>query len=248
MALIKRFAWGVYDHLWPLIGFNLLWTLLSLPWLAVGGLLVAVVLKAGGELALPIRVAGLLLATELVLFAPPGLLLWLAGRNWAEDRPAELRALLREVRRFGLRAQLLGLLLWGISAVLLVNIFFYQHLGGWLGLLLSGTMLWLLVALLLTSVFCFPVLLAQDGGVWPVVKQSFLLALDNPRLALGLLLSSLLFLGIGALSGVGLCCGVLAALALLVSLYFRQLCSKYSGEELPPTPQRHWRELIRPWE
>ncbi|MBI2505606.1 MAG: hypothetical protein HYW07_20530 [Candidatus Latescibacteria bacterium] len=248
MGLAKRFAWAVYDHLWALIGFNLLWTLLSLPWLAAGALLAAAGLNLEGELALPGAIAGLLLGAELVLFAPPGLLLFAAGQHWAGDRPAEVRAILREVLRFALRVQLLGLFLCGVTGLLLINIFFYQRLGGWLGLILSGSMLWLLLALLLTAAFSFPVLLSQDSRVWPVVRQSFLLVLDNPRLAGGLLLGSLLLLGISAFTGVGLFCGGLAALALLVSLGFRQLCFKYSGAQPPSAPPRHWRELIRPWE
>lgn len=248
MGLAKRFAWAVYDHLWALIGFNLLWTLLSLPWLTAGGLLAAVGLNLGGELAIPGTIAGLLLGAELVLFSPPGLLLFVAGRHWAGDRPAEVKVILREALRFALRAQLLGLLLCTVTGLLLINIFFYQRLGGWLGLILSGSMLWLLLALLLTALFAFPVLLSQDRRVWPVVRQSFLLALDNPRLAGGLLLGSLLLLGISAFTGVGLFCGGLAALALLISLGFRQLCLKYSGVQSPAERPRHWRELIRPWE
>lgn len=248
MGLAKRFAWALYDHLWALIGFNLLWTLLSLPWLGAGVLLVTAGFNLGGELALLGAAAGLLLGAELVLFAPPGLLLLVAGRHWAADRPAEVKAILKEALPFALRAQLLGLLLCGITGLLLINIFFYQRLGGWLGLILSGSMLWLLLALLLTAVFVFPVLLSQDSRVWPVVRQSFLLVLDNLRLAGGLLLGSLLLLGISAFTGAGLFCGGLAALALLISLGFRQLSFKYSGAQPPAEQPRHWRELIRPWE
>jgi uncharacterized membrane protein YesL len=248
MGLARNFAWALYDHLWALMGFNLLWTLLSLPWLAAGALLAALGLNLGGELGFPGLGAGLLLGAELALFAPPGLVLFLAGRCWAQDRPAEPRVILREALYFAARAQLLGLLLCGASLLLLVNVFFYQRLGGWLGLLLSGAMLWLLLALLLAAVFLFPVLLSLDGRVWPVGKQSFLLALDNPGLALGLLAAGLLFLGAGAFTGVGLFCGGLAGLALLISLAFRRLCFKYSGEAPPEEGPRHWRELIRPWE
>lgn len=248
MGLAKGFAWALYDHLWALIGFNLLWTLLSLPWLAAGVLLARTGLSLGGELALPGAIAGLLLGAELALFSPPGLLLFVVGRHWVSDQPAEVKVVLREALPFALRAQLLGLLLCGITGLLLINIFFYQRLGGWLGLILSGSMLWLLLALLLTALFVFPVLLSQDSRVWPVVRQSFLLVLDNPGLAGGLLLGSLLLLGISAFTGVGLFCGGLAALALLISLAFRQLCIKYSGVQPPPAPRRHWRELIRPWE
>jgi uncharacterized membrane protein YesL len=248
MGLTKRFAWAVYDHLWALIGFNMLWTLLSLPWLAAGVLLAGAGLNLEGELALPGALAGLLLGAETALFAPPGLLLFAAGRHWAQDRPVAVKQALREALPLALRAQLLGLILCGATGVLLINIFFYQRLGGWLGLILSGSMLWLLLALLLTALFSFPVLLSQDGRMWGVLRQSLLLALDNPGLAGGLLLGGLLILGLSAFTGAGLFCGGLTALALLISLAFRQLCLKYSGAQPPPEQARHWRELIRPWE
>lgn len=248
MGIAKTFGWALYDHLWGVIGLNLLWTLCSLPWLAAGALLSSLALNLEGGLALPGMLAGLLLSAELVLFAPPGALLFAAARHWAQDRPAALRVILREALPFAVRAQLLGLLVCGVSLLLLVNIFFYQRLGGWLGLILSGIMLWLLLALLLTAVFLFPVMLSMDGRVWSVVRQSFLLALDNLGLAVGLLVASLFFLGGSAITGVGLFCGGLAALALLLSLAFRRLCHKYTGDQPPAERPRQWRELIRPWE
>ncbi len=248
MGRARQFAWAAYDHLGSLFLFNALWGLLSLPWLALGGALFSVGMSLQGELAGPGLAISFLLGAELVLFAPPGLLLFLAGRSWAAGQEVQARALLKEVRRLGGRAQLLGLLLVAATSVLLVNILFYQRLGGWLGLALSGTMLWLLVALLLGAVFFFPVLISLDSGVWQVLRQSFLLAFDNPRAAIGLLLAALLILGLGLATGIGLFCGGLSALALLVSISFRRLCFKYTGEPLPEEPPRQWRELIRPWE
>ncbi len=248
MGLTKVFGWALYDHLWGVIGLNLLWTALSLPWLAGGALLCTLALSLEGELALPGLAAGLLVSAELVLFAPPGVVLFVAGRHWAQDRPAEVKAIVREALPYALRAQCLGVAVCGTTLLLLVNVFFYQRLGGWLGLILSGTMLWLLLALLLTAVFLFPVLLSLDSRLWPVVRQSFLLALDNLRTAFGLLVASLLLLTGSVFTGVGFFCGGLAALALLVSLVFRRLCHKYTGAELPAERPRQWRELIRPWE
>ncbi|MCC7264727.1 MAG: hypothetical protein IT369_19600 [Candidatus Latescibacteria bacterium] len=248
MGTLKAFGWALYDHLWAVVGLNLLWTALSLPWLAGGALLASFALSLSGELALPGAIAGLLLSAELVLFAPPGVLLFVAGRHWAQGQPVEVKALLRETLSFARRAQLLGLLVAAFTLVLLVNVFFYQRLGGWLGLILSGAMLWLLLGLLLTAVFLFPVLLSLDGRLWPVVRQSFLLALDNPGLAGVFLVAGLCFIGAGAFTGVGLFGGGLSALALLISLGFRRLCHRYNGEQPPVEGPRQWRELIRPWE
>lgn len=248
MGSARQFAWALYDHLGGLVWCNVLWSLLSLPWLLAGGLLVEVGLNLQGQLAAQGGVASLVLGAELALFAPPGLLLFLAGKRWAAGHQVEVRGLLKEALRLSGRAQLLGLLLNGATAMLLVNLFFYQRLGGWLGLILSGTMLWLLLGLLAVSVFFFPVLIAQDRGVWQAARQSCLLACDNPKTAIGLLLAALLILGLGLATGIGLFCGGLSALALLVSICFRRLCFKYTGTVPPEEPARSWRELIRPWE
>ncbi|MBM3278847.1 MAG: hypothetical protein FJY95_12320 [Candidatus Handelsmanbacteria bacterium] len=248
MGLFRAFGWALYDHLWGVIGLNLLWTALSLPWLAAALLLGSLGLSLEGELAWWGAVAGMLLGAELALFSPPGVLLFAAARRWAQERPVELRDLWREALPFAWRAQLLGLLVGALTLILMVNILFYQRLGGWVGLILSGAMLWLLLALLLTAVFLFPVLLALDRRLWAVVRQSFLLALDNLGPALGLLVASLCFIVGSAFTGAGLFCGGLASLALLLSLAFRRLCRKYTGEAAPAEGPRRWRELIRPWE
>lgn len=248
MSSARQFAWAVYDHLGSLILLNALWGALSLPWLALGGALFSAGMSLEGELASPGLAAAFLLGAELVLFAPPGLLLFLAGRRWARGQEVQVRALLGELPRLSGRAQLLGLLLAGATLVLLVNIFFYQRLGGWLGLALSATMLWLLVAVLLSAVFFFPVLISLDRGVWQVARQSLLLAFDNLKTAFGLLAGALLILGLGLATGIGLFCGGPAVLALLVSIYFRRVCFKYSGEAPPEESPRRWRELLRPWE
>ena len=88
----------------------------------------------------------------------------------------------------------------------------------------------------------------QDDRLWPTLHQSFLLAIDNLKLSCVLLLAVLVFLGLGALSGIGLFCGLLTGLALFISVCFRGLLSKYTGESLPEEAPRRWRELIRPWE
>ena len=106
----------------------------------------------------------------------------------------------------------------------------------------------MLLAVGLTAVYLFPVLLAQDDGVWQTARQSLLLAIDNIRISFGLLLVVALFLVIGAFSGLGLFCGLLAGLALFICLCFGKLVARYSGEEPPVGPQRSWRELIRPWD
>ena len=239
-----KFLWSAYDHLGSLIAVNLLWSVLSLPWMAMAYLLFAAG-RAAGERGAFIAA---FLGVEVVLFAPPTALLFSAARTWAEQREIGWRALFAESRRFAGRSQAIGLLLVSTTLILWVNIYFYQQLGGWAGLLLGAIMIWFLVALMLIAVYVFPVLISQDGPVWHTLRQSFLLAIDNIKLSFGLLLTVFATLGVGAISGIGLFCGAGAALALFLSIYFRELLPKYTGEALPAEPHRRWREVLRPWE
>ena len=241
---VKNFFWTAYDHLGGLIVINLLWSALSLPWLGAGFLLVSL----GASRSNWAFLTTVLLAVELVLVAPPAVLLFAAGARWARGESFQVRVLFAEVRRLAMRAQGLGLVVMVSTLLMLVNINFYLQFKGWLGLVLSGTMTWLLVAVLLMVGYIFPLLVAQELGLWRTLHQSFLVALDNLKLSFGLLLATLLTLLVGMVSGVGLFCGLLAALALLMSLCFRRLLPKYTGEPLPEEPVRRWRELIRPWE
>ena len=243
-AALKQFAWTAYDHMGRFFLLNLLWSGLSLPWFGLGMLIF--VLGAGmGEWGF---LGGMLLALDLVLVAPPTVLFFLGGRRWARGEEVSIKEIFRQLPCFAWRAQALGLMVVGAHLVLLVNAFFYRDCAGWLGLVLSGVMLWFMLAVAMVSVFVFPVLLGQEGGIWQTARQSFLLVVDNVKLSLGLLLAVLVFLGLGMLSGIGLFCGLLAGLALLISVCFRRLLPKYTGELLPEEPSRRLRELIRPWD
>ncbi|NKB66848.1 MAG: hypothetical protein GKR89_07300 [Candidatus Latescibacteria bacterium] len=244
LDILRRFGWTAYDHLGGLVATNLLWTLLSLPWLALGYALVIL----GGQWGSWAALGGLLLAVQLVLLAPPSLVLFAAAWAWAHGRDIGWRHLLVQVRRHGLRAQGLGLILVGASALLVVNMAFYQSLGGMWGLALGGTMFWFQVALWMVGIFLFPVLLTQEEGVWGTLRQSFVIMIDNIRMSLGLLLGTGILLGLGAASGIGLFCGVLGAWALLVSICLAALVARYRGDEPDDEPPRSWREMLKPWE
>ena len=240
----RKFLWTAYDHLGGLIVVNLLWGILSIPWMVLAYILVAVAQGVGERSGL----IALILAVEGVLFSPPTILLFCAGRIWAQKREVDWRDLLAEGRHFAARAQAIGAALVLATFIVLVNIHFYQGIGGWAGLLLGGTMIWFAFGLALVGVYVFPVLVSQDGSVWHTLRQSFLLAIDNIKLSFGLLLAALFMLGVGALSGIGLFCGAGATLALLLSVYFWELLPKYTGAEHSQEPHRSLREVLRPWE
>ena len=165
-----KFLWAAYDHLGGLIAVNLLWGVLSIPWMALAYISIAVAQTWGEKSSLMAMVLGV----EGVLFAPPTVLLFSAGKVWAQKREIAWRTLLAEGRRFAARAQAIGAAIVVATLVLLVNIHFYQGIGGWIGLLLGGAMIWFAVGLALISVYIFPVLVSQDGKAWHTLRQSFL--------------------------------------------------------------------------
>lgn len=241
---LRRFSWTAYDRLGGLVGYNLLWSALSLPWIGAAYALLQLGFGLGG-LGL---VGAAALAGALLLGAPATAVLFAAGAAWARGRDFGLAEFWAATRAFFWRALALGLLLVAAVALVLINVVFYQRIGGWLGVFLGGVMVWLLLLLGMVAVYIFPLLVTQEGSVWSTLRYSFLLAVDNVKLSLVFLLTAVLALGLGVASGVGLLCGGVAAWALWISVGFRALLTKYTGQPLPPEAPRRLRELIRPWE
>ena len=243
-VIAKKTFWATYDNLGGLILLNLTWSVLSLPWLMVFYALVVLgASRSGWELFI-----ATFLAFEVVFFSPPTLLLFAAGMRWARGEAVQFKILFDEVKKFAFRGQLLGLMIFFTSLLLLANVYFYRQIGGWAGLILGSTMVWFLIALLLLGPYLFPLLILRKGNLWDTLSQCFLLMVDNIKLSIGLLLANLLILFIGAISVAGLFCGLFAVLALMVCICFRELLPKYTGQHLPEETPRKWRELIRPWE
>lgn len=241
---LQRFLWTAYDRLGGLAGYNLLWSGLSLPWIGGAYLLLQLGFGLGGVGL----VGAAVLAGTLLLGAPATAVLFAAGAVWARGRDFGLRDGWAAVRALFWRALALGLLLFAAVALVLANVVFYQRLGGWLGVFLGGLMMWFLLLVGMVGIYVFPVLVTQEKSVWATVRYSFLLAVDNVKLSLVFLLGTGLAFGVGIASGVGLFCGGLAAWALWISVRFRALLPKYTGQSLPSEAPRRLRELIRPWE
>ena len=137
-ALLVRWAWTAYDHLGGLVGYNLVWTALSLPWILAAYALLRLGFAAGGF----VFVGSLVLAWALVAGAPATAMLYAVAAAWARGADINWRQALAAGRAFFWRAVLLGTGLFGVCALILGNMVFYRHLGGWLGALLSGLMVW----------------------------------------------------------------------------------------------------------
>mgnify|MGYP006919334379 CR=1 FL=1 len=243
MSQTRNFMWLAYDHMGGLVAYNMLWSVLNLPYWALAYFLWNAGVILGGTKI----VIACLLGVQVAFFSPPSLVLYIVAAAWVRRREIAVGEVLRALRHFFIRAQIVQLALLGISAVLLLNMVFYKDFPGWLGLVLSGLMAWLLLALALVSLQLFPLLVTQDIGVWQTLRQGLFLAVGHLGGSLVLLFAYIVFCGVGVLTGVGLFCGLFAAYALWASAYYRVLLSRYTGEVLPAEEPRQLRELIRPW-
>lgn len=242
-GILRRFAWVAYDHLGGLVLANLLWSLLSLPWLAAGLALAVAGAALGGGWAL----AGLFLAIETILLSPASVVLVVFGLRWARGQQADWPSVLREAWAFGWRAQALGLIGLGVAVVLAVNIGFYGGFGGWAGPVLGGMAVWALLAVLLIAVHLLPVLVLLDGTVGATILVAVRLAVSRPFISTGLLAATAVTIGLGLLSGIGLLCGLLALLALLVTIGAAEVLGWPGGPPRPEDPGRGVDDLLHPW-
>lgn len=227
--VMKEFLRVGYDNFGSLVFINILWSLFSIPWFAAAGAAGLFGAALQGDWAFPVRMLVIVLATEFVWFAPPTVLLFLAARRWLDGRGGSFRSLARQLPRHALRAQKGGLAIMATTCLLAVNLIFYHNLGGWLGAVLSGLMGWMLLGLVLVSLYFVPLLLAGEAGIRGACRSSLFLVVSYPGRSLILLALVAVLLAIGLASGIGLLCGVSAAIALIESAWVRQLAPEVEG-------------------
>ena len=229
MDVLKEFLRAAYDHFGGLICINILWSLFSIPWLAAAAAAALYGAALQGDWAPHVRMLGIILAAEFVWFAPPTVLLFLAAGQWLDGRGVAFRSLARQLPRHALRAQTAGLAIMAATGLLAINLIFYHHLGGWLGAVLSGLMGWVLLGLVLVSLYFVPVLLAGEAGLRGACRSSLFLVVAYPGRTLVLLVLVAGLLALGLASGIGLLCGVSAAIALIESAWVRRLTREALG-------------------
>lgn len=242
--MARRFFWLFYDHLGGVVLYNLLWSLINIPYAFVGYLVLQAGLSAGTWPSL----GGIVLALIATFFSPPALVVYWVSASWVRRREVDLRGTWSLFKSQFVRAQLLQLILAVVSAALILNAAFYVDFSGLFGLFLAALMGWLLVATGAIGLYCLPILVTQDAGVWQTLRQSTLLAVTHPGGSLMGGIFFLLFIALGAVSGIGFFCGLFAAWSLWFNAYLRGVLMEYTGESWEEDEERSLREMIRPWE
>ena len=242
--MTRRFLWLFYDHLGGVVLCNLLWSLINIPYAFLSYL----VLQAGLSAGTWSSVGGIVLALITTFFSPPSLIVYWAGASWVRRREVHLKDAWSLLKSQFVRAQILQLILVVASISLMLNAAFYGDFAGLFGLFLAALMGWLLVATGVIGLYSLPLLVTQDTGVWQTLRQSLLLAVTHLGGSLKGGVVFLLFLALGAVSGIGFFCGFFVAWSLWFNTYLRGVLMEYTGESWGEEEERSLREIIRPWE
>jgi len=232
---------------------NLLWSLLSLPWLVLTVLLITLgwaQLTAGHGL-LAVLLAGV--GCAQVLLSPVSAALWAVAAGWSDDRATPVKAIFPAVKRYFGR----GLAVWLVFSLVLfllsINAHFY---GAWLGAvpllgaLVRGLMLWAYLAVFLMSIYALPLLVQRDLPARRVIRDSALLVLDNLIYSISLAIAAGVVMALGLISGAGFFFLAVSLTAVIANTGLRQLLGKYraaverSGEAGGGGRPRTWKEVF----
>lgn len=265
--MARKSFWNAYDHLGGCILLNLLWTLLSLPWLVLAAWLIAFgwsrFLQGLGLLGFMVSAVGI----QQLIHSPISAALWKVTAQWAHYRAAPVRSFFPALRRYFARA--LGLwLCFTLGALLLsVNTYFYRnllHSMPFLGAFVAGLMVWAYLFLALVQIYALALLVQENLSVWKTLRRSLLLALDNfwYTAVLGMLM--VLVVVIGLISLAGLLFLAVSLLGTVANTGLREILKKYQPEPVGSKPRtwaqvretqgrteeeaRGWRDLWKPWE
>lgn len=172
---LKMAFWLGYDHLGKLVVSNVLAMAVWFP--------MALVAYGFGRSGFMLG-AGVAVVVAVVVWMVAAAGMAFMIKEWIDTRDGSLRGFFTGIRHFGKRAAALALLYCALAFVLLLNVWFYASRVGpsvpWLGYGMSALALWALAALALTAVLAVPALVQKQAGVWPTLKLTVLLVLDNP--------------------------------------------------------------------
>ncbi len=263
----KKSFWNAYDHLGGCVLLNLLWSLLSLPWLCLSFflLLVGWTQIVDGRLVMGLMVAAT--GVQQLLATPVSAAVWAVTARWSNYQQASVGDFFPALRRFLGRSLMLWSLLTLSALLLALNIAFYQHLPGRLdvlGAFAAGLMVWAYLLLSLVQMYALPLLVQEDLPLKKCLRRSVLLMLDNLwySLCLGLMACSLLLVAL--VSVAGLLVIAVGLMGVLTNTGLRQILKRYQPQRTERKPRtwaeireaegqgeeetRGWWDLWKPWQ
>jgi uncharacterized membrane protein YesL len=191
-----------YFDLPRMVLLNVFWFLTAVPFIAVAFVMT---LSVRGETPVPWQVlvvqAAVLGVLTLALAGPGTAAIYAVTNRLANGELLEPHRFWPSFRRFFWRGWLLGVADVGAGALLVLNIWFYWHLGRSGSWLLSIIFVYLLIIWVAIQGYLFALLVEMDQAVRLVIRNALFLALDNLGLTLGLMLVNVVVLAISVLPG-----------------------------------------------
>ena len=187
-TIIWRAIVDVYSELFPMVGMNLLWLLISIPLVAVITLIL-VLFRVPGELAFPI---GLLFA--VIAPSPASVGIHNYANQLAKEERVEFELFWTGFKKLGRRSLVLLAISLVVTVLLGVNLAFY--LNSSVQVLHYLAILWFYVIILWFTMMMYmnPLLVEQQTKSYKLIlRNCFILALDNiiPSLLLLIVLVAL---------------------------------------------------------
>lgn len=197
----------VYDNLFPMVGMNLLWLLLSVPLVAIGALVLVV-------LGIEPTWAGIVAMLVVILAPSPASVgIHNYARHLAIDERVDFELFWSGLRTFWKPSLALFAIAIGMLALLAINLMFYLNNDSLLRfvaiLWFYGIILWFLMLLNMNAL-----LVEQENkSIKLILRNSLVLALDNaiPGLVILIVLTVISLLSIGITLLVALLAGSFVA-------------------------------------
>ncbi len=189
MRTVKMSFWVYYDHLGKLLVVNFLCACAVLV-----PLMFAHAAFVSGNPRWMLWCAVPMLLTVVVVVFPLSQvgLLWLI-KELLETRDGSVKTAFVGIRKFGIRAVLLGCFYALFSFFLASSVWFYGVVLGatapLLGYSLSAAALWAQAFLLFTAVVAFPALVNKNAAIGDVLKMAAVLTVDNPLFLAGVFIA-----------------------------------------------------------
>lgn len=200
MRQALRLLWSslgdLYYELFPLALTNFLWFLLSLPQLALSGIVLVTVYQGPELLAAYVPIGGVAVSlwavlvpalfVSLLLGAPATAGLYYVVNQLARGEPSGPGQFFPAFRRFYGRAVRLAASNLALLVLLILNIYFYALVLGGFFIVLSVLFAYALLLWLLIQPYLFPMLVELDTPIRGILRNAVIFALDNVRLTIGL--------------------------------------------------------------
>lgn len=226
--IFKSFFTAIQDNLELLIMANVGWFGLSAPFILLQFYFVyynktsilGMILSFMTFLLIPASTAGLFYLVRVILIEPD----------------AGFRDFIFGFKKYFIKSFFLCLVDILILGVLTVNLVFYLKLfpalsGSfkYLILLVLGLIIWFLFFALLSQIYLFPVMVTKEVSITGILKDAFLLGLNNLRLNVVILATLIFMTVLWIISGLGILCFLGSTVAILETVALQELNRQESG-------------------